>query len=141
MKNTLLVTLGVSLIALVNGYTNSLADCKTVAKLFWNTCTQAPDSAATWFTNFAVSYVSCTYMDSCPAGYGSAYNCKWPRKLCVSCTTNSTDSNNVYMRIQTNTLPSHCSVTKGTPPEWTLDYSIKWNPTVSKTTNVVTFAS
>lgn len=140
MKQILFSTvIAITCLSQVKSYSNSLSDCKTIAKLFWNTCTQAPDSAATWYTNFATSYVSCTYMSACPGGYGSPYNCNWPRKLCVSCSTNSTDSQ-VYMRIQTNTLPSHCSVTKGTPPEWVLDWSIKWNPDVSSSSNV-TFAS
>ena len=99
MKKVILSAFALSLLVSVNAYTNSLADCETVAKLFWNTCTQAPTAAATWFTNFATSYVSCTYMSSCPGGYGKPYACSWPRKLCVSCFTNSTDSDNVYMRI------------------------------------------
>lgn len=32
-------------------------------------------------------------------------------------------------------------MTKGTPPEYTLDYTLKWNPTVSSTSNLVTYTS
>ena len=44
----------------VNAYDSSLADCKTVASLFRNTCTTAPDSPANWKTNFAASNVTCS---------------------------------------------------------------------------------
>ena len=97
MKNILVS--GVTLLFLatkINGYGYTLDDCKTVAKLFKNTCTQAPDSAATWYTDFATTYQSCTYMSACPEGYGAPYACNWPRKLCVSC---SSRFGSVYMRI------------------------------------------
>ena len=55
--------------------------------------------------------VTCTGQQACPTTVGgTAPNCAWPRKLCVSCLE---ESNKVYIRIQSNGLPDHCY---GGPP-------------------------
>ena len=73
-----------------------LDDCKTYAKRFRNTCSTAPDTAATWGSTFAGKTVSCTEMTACASSGSSAPNCVFTNKLCVTCTL---ESNKVYMRI------------------------------------------
>lgn len=80
----------------------AIAECKTVARKFSNTCSGAPDTAATW-ASFTGSAITCTQR-KCPDGVAGTA-CTWSRKLCVTCYTSGSD---VMMRIQTNGLPDHC---------------------------------
>lgn len=67
------------------GYSQTLTDCQTVAKMFKNTCSGAPSTAATWTTSgFTGSTVTCS-QSKCPSNGGTAPNCSWSRKLCVTC--------------------------------------------------------
>lgn len=79
---------------------------------------------------------------TCPDTSGTtAPNCSWNRKLCVSCSTNSTDGY-VYIRVQTNNLPNHCyGYHDGvTMKEKKLDFSVRWNPSTTSLTKK-TFSS
>jgi hypothetical protein len=109
--------------------TGTLADCKTFARLFRNTCTQAPDGPATT-SSFATSTVSCT-QEGCPTGGGTAPNCSWRRKLCVSCTL---ESNKVYIRVQSNGLPDHCYGGRPTVNETNFDFKVLYNSATSSVT-------
>lgn len=81
----------------VKGVSQSLADCKTIAEKFHNTCTEAPDSGADFYGTFQSATITCSNMKTCPFGYGTAPSCTWYRKLCVSCYTDS--QSNVNMRV------------------------------------------
>lgn len=88
MKSILLAAAPLLLALLPTGvvsYGSTLEDCKTVAKLFRNTCTTAPDSPADFSGTFASTSVTCSNMDGCPTGGGTAPNCVWQRKMCASC--------------------------------------------------------
>ena len=111
-------------------YSQTIADCKTVANKFMNTCTGAPTTAVTDWDSFTGATVTCS-QTSCPTGYGTAPNCSWTRKLCVTC---STVSSVVYMRIQTNTLPAHCYSTPSTTVDAEYDITVKWNPSITSYT-------
>ena len=117
------------------GYAQTLADCKAVASQFRNTCTQTPDLAADW-TSFAGKTVTCTGMEVCPSGGGTAPNCSWSRKLCVSCSTDSISSK-VYMRVQTNGFPDHCISGPNAIKEVKMDMKFVFNP-VTKTKRTFT---
>ena len=88
----------------------TLADCKQVAALFDNTCDVTANTPFTFSTHIG-STVSCTGTMRCPNGttkttYTAASPCTWQRKLCVTCTADSTGK--VKIRVQTNGLPNHC---------------------------------
>lgn len=112
----------------VLSYGQTLADCKSVASLFRNTCSGAPSTAADW-NSFTGSSVSCSGMASCPTGgTGTAPNCQWTRKLCVTCTETSSK---VYMRVQTNSLFDHCYNVAQTVNSVNYDVTFRFNPTTS----------
>ena len=120
----------------VNGYSQTLADCKTVAAKFSNTCAGTPDTAASFSGTFAGSTVTCTGITTCPTGgttstSGGVTTCTWTRKLCVTC---STSNSKVYMRVQTNSLPAHCFETPNTVNSYNYDTTVLFNPSVTGVT-------
>eukprot|EP00347_Sterkiella_histriomuscorum_P016151 403354286 len=110
----------------------TLAQCQDYAKKFANTCTSGP---ATW-TSFTGATVSCT-QEACPTGGGTAPNCAWTRKLCVTC---SSESNKIFIRIQSNGLPNHCYGGRPTVVETVYDMKMVFDPTIPSTPQT-TFAS
>jgi len=118
---------------------STLTECKAIASKFKNTCTEAPDSAASW-TDFTGETVGSCTQETCPdsATAGSpTQSCSWTRKLCVSCYESGSD---VYIRVQTNGLPDHCYTTPSTVYSWTFDFSVKFNVDISGEDASSTFA-
>ncbi len=114
---------------------STLANCKTYARLFRNTCTQAPDGPATT-ASFATATTSCN-QEGCPLNGGTAPNCAWQRKLCVSCTQ---ENSKVYMRVQSNGLPDHCYGGRPNVTETNFDVKFIFNQDTTSLTKK-TFAS
>lgn len=119
---------------------STLAECKAVASMFKNTCSEAPDAAASW-TSFTGSSVGPCTQNTCPdssvAGTPTQ-SCSWTRKLCVSCYQSGSD---VYIRVQTNGLPDHCYSTPATVYSWTFDFSVIYNTDVKSKSASSTFTS
>ena len=63
---------------------STLYDCYNTALEYKNTCNGAPYYPEDWNT-FTTEDVTCTQMTKCPFNGGSPGNCKWVRKLCVTC--------------------------------------------------------
>jgi hypothetical protein len=64
-------------------------------------------------------------MNYCPiGGTGTAPNCQWKRKLCVTC---SSENGETYMRIQSNGLPDHCVPGKQPMVEKMIDIKFKYD--------------
>ena len=61
---------------------------------------------------------------SCPdTGTSNGSTCTFIRKLCVTC---KADNGVVYIRMQSNNLPSHCYKTPADVEELNIDYRVKW---------------
>jgi hypothetical protein len=118
---------------------STLAECKAIASKFKNTCSEAPDSSASW-SDFDSETISCTQStcpDSTTAG-SPTQSCSWSRKLCVSCYESGSD---VYIQVQTNGLPDHCYSTPNTVYSWTFDFTVKYNVDISSESASSTFSS
>lgn len=127
------VTLGV-FATYADAIGRTLADCQTVAAMFDNTC-GSTSTALTSITSHAGAEMACTGTMRCPGGTTSATfavgsECKWTRKLCVTCST--TAAGVVQIRTQTNGLPNHCfqggvsnAAAKNT------DWTVNFNPDVT----------
>ena len=127
-------------------YGRSLADCQAFALLFDNTCDTTTDNDNVTYTEKLTDFAShagetmqCTGTDiACPsndsstesvdkADYTTESYCEYTRKLCVSCSQASDDAD-VYISVQTNNLPSHCTNSSlgfhiSSDEEW----MVKWN--------------
>ena len=70
----------------------------------------------------------------CPGGeemleYSNAQPCSWRRKMCVTC---SEEDGEVYIRVQSNSLPNHCfNSFEHNPKEIETDWKVKFNPDVT----------
>ena len=107
----------------------TIADCQAVAGLFSNTC--ASSSTPIDFAEHSGEVVSCSGLQRCP-GSNDAFDytidapCTWQRKLCVTCSESNGD---VYIRVQSNSLPNHCFYTfEKNPVETVTDWQVKFNP-------------
>ncbi len=86
-------------------YTNTLADCNAFAALFDNTCNISATPTTVALTTKQT--VSCSNVGKCTtSGTLSGTTCSWSRQLCVTC---SSVSDVTYIRVQTNSLPNHCT--------------------------------
>jgi hypothetical protein len=101
--------------SVMNVAKTSLAYCTFVASLFLNTDTSVfsqTDPLTVLNIDQGINRASVSFpMENC---YGTSRdpsnsaNCKWDRKLRVHCFTG--DDSNVYMRVQTNSMPDHSFV-------------------------------
>ena len=83
-------------------YPATLAGCNAFAALFDNTCTGGVAAAS--INALTGETVTCTHdVGYCVAG--TTGSCAWERKLCVTCTE---ETSKIYIRLQTNLLPNHC---------------------------------
>ncbi|CDW76269.1 UNKNOWN [Stylonychia lemnae] len=99
--------------------------CYETALAFKNTCNGAPYYAEDWNT-FVTRDVTCNQMQICPVGStGTAPNCTWKRKLCVTC---SQQDGQLFMRIQSNGLPDHCVPGKVALQERVIDVKFRFDP-------------
>ena len=66
----------------------------------------------------------------CPNGGSEETSCAITRKVCVTCHTQSTQ---VYIRFQSNGMPSHCygsSDIPNAPKDQAIDFTVFWNRNV-----------
>ena len=109
--------------------------------MFDSTC-GSTSTPLTSITNHAGSEVACTGTMRCPGGSSSATftagsECKWTRKLCVTCST--TSAGVVQIRVQTNILPNNFSQGGvSNPTASNTDWTVNFNPDVS---GVIQYAS
>ena len=109
-RNIGIVLLTSKLILSVTAIGRTLADCEDVAGLFDNTC----DSRSTPINFSDHSGITMQCEDR-----------TWKRKLCVTCSEEGTD---VYIRVQSNSLPNHCYKVDGTNPvETETDWAVAFN--------------
>ena len=110
----------------------SMADCEAIAKEFDNTCSNTKDPID--FVNHQGETMSCTGQMRCPGGDGlvdfkAESPCTWKRKLCITCKKDEDDE--VYIRVQSNSLPNHCFYShENNPAEVETDWTVKFNPDV-----------
>ena len=116
-----------------NAIGRTLADCLATASMFDNTCSSI--NAPIAFVNHEGEVMSCSGLQRCPGGstattFGTGSQaCSWQRKLCVTC---SEEDSEVYIRVQSNSLPNHCFYSKDTNPvETETDWKVKFNPNVN----------
>jgi hypothetical protein len=83
--------------------------------------------------------LTCTGTMACPNGssgrkeYTSSSPCQFTRKLCVTCSEKDGD---VYIRVQGNSMPNHCSdATVNTAVDIEADWEVKFNPDVTGVLN------
>lgn len=83
--------------------------------------------------------MSCTGTMPCPnttdrrITYTDLNPCEYYRKLCVTC---SQENGEVYIRVQGNSLPNHCSDSKvNTAVDINVDWKVKFNPDVTGVMN------
>ena len=130
--NKFVATLGV-FAAYANAIGRTLADCQTVAAMFDNTC-GSTSTPLTSITNHAGAEVACKGYMKCPGGsgfgtYASGSECKFTRKLCVTC---AEISGVVQIRVQTNSFPNHCFMAAtSNPVASNSDWTVNFNPDVT----------
>ena len=91
-------------------YGNTLDDCLAIASMFDNTCSDVSRSVS--LEAHAGETMSCSGLQRCPdtsdrsqKEYTEDEPCEYKRKLCVSC---QSSGDGVFIRLQTNRMPSHC---------------------------------
>ena len=109
-----------------HAYTQSLADCKTVAAEFRNTCVHNDYSTpAASVASMASETFDCPNKRRCiPAGTLVGTTCSWERRLCVTCRE---DGGVTKIRVQTNNLPDHCVQADNVKAQ-NFDYEVIFNP-------------
>ena len=108
----------------------TLSDCKLFSMLFQNTDYRADEFNSIAYVNSQLE--SCSSMSACPSGISnkrSTGGCEWNRKLKVTCSAYGTD---VYIRVQTNSLPNHCfAYSNGSMSENQVDFKVRYNQPTS----------
>jgi len=116
--------------------TDSLEHCKIVAEQFRNTCTtdrtmssrDIKDGILKLVPDMESEPITCSNWPSgllCDFGEEENGNCKWERKLCVTCYINGRDDSTM-IRVQTNNMPDHCPGNSILKPQ-EFDYNVRFN--------------
>ena len=68
--------------------------------------------------------MTCIGVNNCPSGSGNSASCTVTRKLCVKCFTRSSQT---WIRVQTNSFPSHCFDAAVTPDANNLEFEVPFS--------------
>jgi cysteine-rich repeat protein len=108
--------------------TPSLEECNAFASKFDNTCKNS-DSIVE-FDSLRSQNRKCYDVNKCPVAMQTDSDgtfCRYTRKLCVKCFERD---GLTWLRVQTNSYPSHCYYSHTTAPlENKIDFEIYFNPT------------
>ena len=112
-----------------------MADCQAFANRFERTC---KSFACTPFNQIPYATVTCTKVGACCIDQNlfarsgaspvlpASQPCTYKRQLCVTCA----EKNGMrYIRVQTNSYPSHCYYSTFSPVNNNLDFEVLFNPT------------
>eukprot|EP00347_Sterkiella_histriomuscorum_P014803 403359465 len=116
-----------------------LAECQAFANQFKITDTRdilKTNSKLASLSFMKSQKITCSGMTQCQQNGKTTSGCSWNRKLRVSCESQN-NKKDVYIRVQTNSLPDHCFVRDSSsfPIENYIDFQVKYDvsPTLLST--------
>jgi hypothetical protein len=120
-------------VATVYAYDQSIEDCEEFAALWGNSCSVAVTEGSNILTADGGTELTCSGEDSWCVGEdqdddAATDECVYSAWVCVTC---STVDDEVFIRMQSNNMPSKCWQTSESNPNVadyvTVDYTVTWN--------------
>ena len=102
-----------------------MTDCQSFASYFNLTCDDP--TVDLLYAAVPTELMECEDVSYCYQGLPVG-TCEFSRKLCASCSEDL--SGNVYIRVQTNTLPDHCMNLNNYASPHMVDFKVLYNTDV-----------